>query len=261
VRPDPAATDGRPLRIATWNIHSAVGLDRRYDAARIVDVLEEIDADVIALQEVPSLEDHGEFVGMLRSRLAMHVVAGRTLSRAGADYGNALLSRLPVTATSRIDLTVHVREPRGALDAHLECGGQRLRVLNTHLGLRPYERRQQVRRLLAAIDAGPMAPLVLMGDVNEWFLWGRPLRWLHADFHSRPAPATFPSRMPILALDRIWLRPEPMLRRLVPHHSARTRVASDHLPLVAVIVVPIAVAPRAPPPQPADAAPVRATGD
>jgi endonuclease/exonuclease/phosphatase family metal-dependent hydrolase len=130
---------------------------------------------------------------------------------------------------------VHVHEPRGAIDTTLVVGGHAVRVLSTHLGLRPYERRQQVRRVLATIDPGGTAPVVLMGDLNEWFLWGRALRWLHADFHPRPAPATFPARWPVFALDRIWIRPAQHLRSIATHVTAVSRVASDHLPLVADI--------------------------
>ena len=103
----------------------------------------------------------------------------------------------------------------------------------THLGLRPAERRDQVQRLLAELgDEKPM-PTVLMGDLNEWFLWGRPLRWLRAHFEHTRAPATFPSSFPMLALDRIWVKPRHLLRRLSVHSSRLARRASDHLPVVA----------------------------
>lgn len=224
-----------PLRVATWNIHSGVGRDGRYDAARIIAVLHELRADVIALQEVASLALHGEFLTQVRTALGMSIAAGPT-HREG-QYGNALLSKHPQTCVTRLDLAWRRTEPRGAIDATLDVGGRALRIVTTHLGLRPAERRDQVRRLLAAIDAGPPAPLVLMGDVNEWFLWGRPARWLHRDFHARPAPATFPAWRPVLSLDRIWVRPVRLLRHLAPHSSALARVASDHLPLVAEISV------------------------
>jgi endonuclease/exonuclease/phosphatase family metal-dependent hydrolase len=74
-----------------------------------------------------------------------------------------------------------------------------------------------------------------MGDINEWFLWGRPLRWLHVEFQETPAPATFPAYRPVLALDRLWVRPRTALRRLAVHATPLARVASDHLPLVAAL--------------------------
>ncbi len=233
--PDVGTPAALPLRVATWNIHSGVGRDGRYDAARIIAVLRELRADVIALQEVASLAEHGEFLSQVRGALGMSIAAGPT-HREG-EYGNALLSKHPQTHVTRLDLAWRRTEPRGAIDATLDIGGRAVRIVTTHLGLRPAERRDQVRRLLAAIDAGTSAPLVLMGDVNEWFLWGRPARWLHRDFHARPAPATFPSWRPFLSLDRIWVRPVRLLQHLAPHTSKLARVASDHLPLVADLIV------------------------
>jgi endonuclease/exonuclease/phosphatase family metal-dependent hydrolase len=76
-----------------------------------------------------------------------------------------------------------------------------------------------------------------MGDINEWFLWGRPLRWLHAHFQSKPNYATFPARWPLFALDHIWISPRSRLRTLQVHSSRLARIASDHLPLKAVIKI------------------------
>lgn len=232
--PAEAAPAARCLRIATWNIHAGIGRDRRYDPGRIIAVLQELEADVIALQEVASLAVHGEFLGQVRAALDVHVVVGRTLTRRAADFGNALLSRFPVKEMCNIDLTVGGHEPRGAIDARIDVDGRELRVLSTHLGLRPAERRKQVRRLLAALDTHDgHSPVVLMGDVNEWYLWGRPVRWLHARFRSTPAPATYPAQRPVFALDRIWARPVQYLRAVTVHRSALAHVASDHLPLKA----------------------------
>lgn len=226
------------VRVATWNIHGAVGRDGRYDPERINDVLREMDADIVALQEVASLEQHGEFLTELQRATGFTVVAGPTLTRRGSDFGNAVLSRFPVDRFARVDLAISGCEPRGALDVCVAIGGRRVRVLGTHLGLRPAERREQVRRLLGVIEDFEPVTTVLMGDVNEWYLWGRPLRWLHAHFRSTPAPATFPSRRPVFALDRIWVQPSDSLRGLAVHASALARIASDHLPLVAEFVLP-----------------------
>jgi endonuclease/exonuclease/phosphatase family metal-dependent hydrolase len=153
-----------------------------------------------------------------------------------------------VASVERIDRSVPRREPRGALDVQVDCGGARLRVLTTHLGLLPAERRRQVRRLLAALERAADLPTILMGDLNEWYLWGRPLRWLHVEFRRTPAPRTFPSRLPLFALDRLWVRPRALLQRLAVHASPLARVASDHLPLVATLAplgAPPTVEPRA----------------
>lgn len=228
---------GRVLRVATWNIHGGVGRDGRYDPQRIIAVLRELDADVVALQEVASLAVHGEFLRLVRDALGVQVVVGRTLTRRDAEFGNALLSRHPVTTNANIDLSITRREPRNAIDAHVAVDGMTLRVIATHLGLGPAERREQVRRILCAIESGADEPVALMGDLNEWYLWGRPLRWLHAHFSATPAPRTFPSGRPLLALDRIWMHPANALRNVFVHRTALSRAASDHLPLAGDVML------------------------
>jgi endonuclease/exonuclease/phosphatase family metal-dependent hydrolase len=221
------------LGIATYNIHSCVGSDGRYDPDRTLDVLREIDADVIALQEVDSREHKGlELLACLAHESGFEAIPGPTLLRQTGRFGNAILTRLKIRETRRLDLTYTGREPRGAIDVELECGDIRLQVIATHLGLKPAERRTQVKQLL---DRFETKHCVLMGDLNEWFLWGRPLRWLQAIFGKMPAPLTFPARYPILALDRIWVRPLHSLVSLQVHATPLARVASDHLPLKAVI--------------------------
>jgi len=233
------AASAATLTVATWNIHGAIGCDGRYAPARIVDVLGEIDADVVALQEVASAQVHSDFLAGLEHETGYHVVAGLLRQRHGSDFGNAVLSRFPVRSVERLDLAIDDHEPRGALDVCLDIGlPLPIRVVATHLGLRPGERREQVRRILAVLEREPPHPTMLMGDLNEWYLWGRPLRWLRSHFRAMPfAPRTFPSRRPVFALDRIWVSPGASVRRLANHSSALARIASDHLPLIAEVVV------------------------
>src|SRR6476661_3206828 len=227
------------LRVATWNIHGAVGADGRYLPARVVGVLREIDADIVALQEVASEEAHTSFLADLERDTGYHVVAGLLRQRHGSDFGNAVLSRFPVRSVEHLDLAVDRYEPRGALDVCIDLGLRPLlRVVATHLGLRPGERREQVRRILAKVECDSPRPTLLMWDLNEWYLWGRPLRWLHSHFREMPsAPRTFPAHRPVFALDRIWVSPAGSLRKLVRHATPLARSASDHLPLIAEIVV------------------------
>lgn len=229
----------RALKVATWNIHGAIGADGRYAPSRIVDVLREVDADIIALQEVASEQAHENFLRDLERETGFHVAAGLLRQRHGDDFGNALLSRYPVQSVEHLDLTVDHYEPRGAIDVCVDIGVlSPLRVIATHLGLRPGERREQVRRIISAVERDSPHPTLLMGDLNEWFLWGRPLRWLHAHFRDiPPAPPTFPARRPVFALDRIWVSPSGSVKRLGRHSTSLARAASDHLPLVADIVV------------------------
>jgi len=223
------------FKLASYNTHGAVGRDGRRDVGRIAGVLEELDADLVALQEVDSRHGDFDMLGELARLTGLTPIAGPTLIHHQGNYGNAILTRAPILAVRLLDLSVEGREPRGAIDADLGLPGGPLRVLATHLGLRPAERRYQVQRLLAALAGPPSTPAVLMGDLNEWFLWGQPSRWLHAHFALSPAPPTFPARFPLFALDRIWARPNRMLREVRTHRSPLARAASDHLPVTAVI--------------------------
>ena len=221
------------IRVASYNTHGGVGRDGHFVPKRIAGVLKEIDADIIALQEVESRRTGFDMLGYLQQETGFTAIAGPTLLRNGADYGNGLLTRFAVLSVKRIDLCVARCEPRGAIDVELECGGTPMRVLATHLGLRPGERREQIQRLLRALESDRPLPTMLMGDINEWFLWGRPLRWMHKHFQHTPSPATFPSRYPVFALDRVWVKPRALLRAINVHHTPLARIASDHLPLTA----------------------------
>ncbi len=224
-----------PLTIATYNIHSAVGTDGRFDPARIGEVISEMNADVIALQEVPmGGNGKADVLQLLREATGFHYAQGPTCEIDSCLFGNAVLSRYPIASVRTIDLTFGAFEPRGALDADLDCHGHPLRVVATHLGLSLAERRHQVERLLEKFDTEDMA-VVLLGDLNEWFMWGHSLRRLKAHFQKAPAPRTFPSRFPLFSLDRIWIRPRQRLVQVKVHDTKLARVASDHLPLVAHI--------------------------
>ncbi|WP_454766549.1 endonuclease/exonuclease/phosphatase family protein [Cupriavidus campinensis] len=226
------------IAVASYNIHGGVGTDGHFVPNRIAAVLGELSADLIALQEVETRATGFDMLGFLAGHSRLHAIPGPTLVHEDGDYGNALLTRYRPLHVRHIDLSVRGHEPRGAIDAVLACdaiehGTFAMRVIATHLGLRPSERRWQVRRLLTALADAPAQPTVLLGDVNEWFLWGRPLRWLHAYFERTPHVSTFPSRWPLLALDRIWTSPRAHLVSVASHRSALARLASDHLPLLA----------------------------
>src|SRR4051794_17991091 len=226
------------LRLASYNIHIGVGRDGRFHPERLAAVLRELDADVIALQEVQLGAGTYDMLTHLEHATGYRRLAGPTLRHpTHGHYGNAVLSRLPIVSHRCLDLSVAGHEPRGALDASIDCGdGVGLRLLATHLGLRPTERRDQVRRLLREVTVDThRGPTVLLGDLNEWFLWGRPLRWLHAHFGRPPAPATFPAGCAVAALDRVWVKPRACLRAIHVHRSPLARLASDHLPVVATL--------------------------
>ena len=123
------------LSLATYNIHSCIGGDGRYDPGRILGVLKELDVDIIALQEVDSREHQGlELMHWLAQETGLHAIAGPTLLRQTGKYGNALLLRCEALRVRLIDLTVLRNEPRGAIDVDVNCDGHILQLIATHLG-------------------------------------------------------------------------------------------------------------------------------
>lgn len=224
------------IKLASYNIHLGIGRDGLFAPQRIAAVIDELAADVIALQEVEFGKGDFDMFDYLTTYTGYTGVPGPTMPRPGGGaYGNALLTRHGVTAVRNIELAFPRCEPRGALDVDLQCHGQHVRVVVTHLGLRPAERRHQITQLLRCMDKREPTPTILLGDLNEWFLWGRPLRWLRRHFEDTPAPATFPSGRPIFALDRVWVWPRRLLQRVAAHSTRLSRIASDHLPLTALV--------------------------
>jgi endonuclease/exonuclease/phosphatase family metal-dependent hydrolase len=233
------------LTVGSYNIHGGVGGDGVRDIARVGRVVRALDADIVALQEVGGPGPPGtaeDAAAQLSRETGMLAVRGPTMRRGGGDYGNVVLTRLAPQAIRRVDLSWGKQEPRGAIDLGLVVDGARVRAIATHLGLFPGERRAQVERLVQLVRtgaAGDEAATLLMGDINEWFALGRPLRWLHRCFEGRAhGGRTFPARWPLLALDRIWVHPKRALVRHEVFRGPETRVASDHLPVRVYIELP-----------------------
>lgn len=225
------------LRVATYNLHSCVGGDRRYDPDRLLKVLEEIDADVLGLQEVGGyFHDGGEQIHFFEKRLGMHAVAGPNLTRRGTQFGNAVLVRGRIRDSRIIDLNILPFEPRGAIDAMTETAAGPLRVIATHLGLFPRERRLQIDRLAAALARNPVPFTVFLGDFNIFGPERAALRRIGAP-KRMPRLYSFPARLPLMSLDRIWTLPNECLLKLEVHRTSLSRIASDHLPVVAEISV------------------------
>jgi endonuclease/exonuclease/phosphatase family metal-dependent hydrolase len=239
IRAGAAASRSR-LVMASYNIHGCIGTDRKHDTARIARVIHEINADILGLQE---LHAHGvdpntsDEIQLLAAVSEFEVVTGTTLVGPRGNYGIALFSRLPILAVRRIDLHVPPREPRCALDVDVAVDGGALRVITTHLGLAPWERRLQVQRLTESIVRDPSRLTVVLGDINEWFFLARTLRHLGTHFGKSSRARTWPAWQPLFALDRIWVHPPEALVSVRVHTSTTAHCASDHLPLVGVIKV------------------------
>jgi len=226
------------LRVASYNIHRAVGTDSRRDPARIAAVLREIDADILGLQEVDwqdrtrDGETQFEYLADMPGYCA---VAGPNIRDHRGHYGNVMLSRLNVGRVRRIDLSAPEREPRGAIEAEIGLDGAALRVIVTHLGLGLRERRRQAVQLRAMIAEQPVRPTVLLGDFNDWLPGSPTLRPLLASCVLSGRPASYPSFCPVLALDRVFACALPSPPEVRVHDTRRARKASDHLPVVAAI--------------------------
>lgn len=227
------------FRAASYNIHRTVGPDRRHDPQRVAQVIREVGAPVIGLQEVnwrPEQELGGESQAEFLAHLpGYEAIAGSNLIEHRGHYGNMLLTRYPVLAVRRHSILYKAREPRGVVDVSLDIAGRRLRVMVTHFGLSLRERRFQANRLVELIAQAAPEPVLLLGDLNDW-IWGSPtIAPLLASCDPTRAPASFPSVWPLFALDRIvtWRVGAPL--RVYAHRSATARWASDHLPVVAEI--------------------------
>jgi endonuclease/exonuclease/phosphatase family metal-dependent hydrolase len=127
------------------------------------------------------------------------------------------------------------REPRGALEVALDVDGQRIQAIVTHFGLKGPERRAQVTRLCDAITMGRDHMTILLGDFNEWVRWAWTSRCLHSNFGPSTILRTFPSRFPIFPLDRVFVRPSHALMGAKVYSTPLSRLASDHLPIKALV--------------------------
>jgi endonuclease/exonuclease/phosphatase family metal-dependent hydrolase len=201
------------------------------DLDRIAQVLEEIDADLVGLQEVfrpQALE--------LSERLGVQVAMGPTRERDGLPYGNAVLTRLAIRGSRTFDLSRPDREPRGGirLDLDMPMSDGLLHVFNVHFGLKIRERREQVRMLVREhiLHDELTGPRIVVGDLNEWFP-GPVGRTLRRELTGPRIRRTHPAPLPIFPLDRIYWDRGLGVDGFRVHRSRLARVASDHLPVVA----------------------------
>lgn len=230
------------LKVASYNMRKAIGTDRRRSPERVLQVLSEIDADVIALQEADRrfgartavlpphlLEEHGAWQAA--------PVAVRAASMGW--HGNAILVRRSFTILDAEPVHLPALEPRGAAMADVAVGdGQVIRVIGMHLDLSGLWRRRQAHAILTHVAASTRRrPTVMMGDLNEWSRAAGCLRDFARDLAVAPTGPSFHARRPIARLDRIMASPEWRIVDCGVHRSAAARVASDHLPVWAELAL------------------------
>ena len=223
------------LSVASYNIHKGVGTDRRRDLGRTAAVIAEIGADILALQEADTR--FGTRKGLLdldqiRRDLGLIAVPLQDVGAAHGWHGNLLLVRGGLVQEVH-QVILPGLEPRGALVTDLVIGGQPLRIVNAHLGLLPASRIAQARALIDKVTAMEGRPTLLLGDLNEWRDGSGAFQALGKHFTIAPARASFPSRYPLLALDRMMLSPHGDLLDVAAHDTPLARRASDHLPIKA----------------------------
>jgi len=242
------------ITVASYNMRKAIGLDRRRDPQRVLDVLHQIDADIVALQEadrrfggrgsaVPHelIDSHGIYqpvhLGVRHKRMfdKARKHTDRLLrinTRNIGWHGNAILVKRHIGIIDCAALELPTLEPRGAVMAELLIGDKPLRVVGMHLDLSGLWRKRQMRAILDAIDARPQKmPTVLMGDTNEWRIEAGCLREIEPEFHVAPTGPSFHARHPVAALDRIIVHKDLTIEAAGVHMSHAARRASDHLPI------------------------------
>jgi len=242
------------VRILSYNIHRAIGVDRRFRPERILEILDTYNADVLLLQEVdegvPRSRELDLGRELARALGYPHVAVGHNVQLRKGRYGNATLSRFPIVRERNIDLTIGLRKRRGCQHTRIvaESQGSRrtLEVFNLHLGLSAREREKQIGLLLRSAeftDVASRGPCLVGGDFNDWRMRLHPV-FVHGlsfrsatDLDARGPAPTYPSFFPRGALDRIYFRGV----RLASSRVCRlglSRVASDHLPVIADFDVP-----------------------
>jgi endonuclease/exonuclease/phosphatase family metal-dependent hydrolase len=226
------------MRVASYNIRKAIGTDRRRRPERTLEVLNEIGADVIALQEAD--RRFGARIGVIPLHMLdehsdyAHVPFDMRANSLGW-HGNAILVRKSAKIIRREVIHLPALEPRGAVLADIALNGATLRIVGMHLDLSGLWRRRQAHALLHHLDACAPMPTVMMGDLNEWSRQSGCLRDFGKHFAFADCGKSFHARRPVAMLDRIMVSPHLEVADSGVHLSAAARKASDHLPIWADI--------------------------
>lgn len=227
------------IKVATYNVRKCIGTDRRRNPERILEVLDEIGADIVALQEAD--RRFGNRLSAIPHHLLIEQGIYRPVEIGGRPqsigwHGNALLVRKGIEVRHSEIVHLPTLEPRGAVLADLAVDGRLLRVIGTHLDLSGLWRRRQIRALLARLDgAAHHVPTVLMGDFNQWSDRGALSEFAFHHHRLVKTPPSFHSNRPVARLDRIIVSHDIAVDEAGAHVSALSQCASDHLPLWATL--------------------------
>ncbi|MCX2779337.1 endonuclease/exonuclease/phosphatase family protein [Microbulbifer thermotolerans] len=259
--PAPRPQTAKTLRVMTYNVHSCLGLDGKYSPRRVARIIARYRPDVVALQELDVTRSRSGGVNQaeqIAKYLAMDYHFHPAIHMENERYGDAILSRLPMRLVKKgilpgppprsgVRLVPKVIEPRGAIWIEVQLEGEKLQILNTHLGLDKLERLRQIDTLLgpewlAHIDC--QGPTILMGDFNALpnsveykRLCGR-LHDVQLLAPRHKPKGTFPSRMKQVRIDYIFVERHLRVKKTLVPRNELTKLASDHLPLIADIQLP-----------------------
>ena len=223
------------LKVTTYNIRKCIGLDQKRNPGRILAVLNEIDADIIALQEADRRYGTRESclpAALIEAETPWHHVPFNIRPGGIGWHGNAILVRRGIEVQNPHPLDLPMLEPRGAVEVLCTFAGRQFRVIGVHLDLSGLWRRRQVRSILKHIDAAPRyLPTIIMGDFNQWSDRGALSEFAFHHHRIIKTPKSFHSARPVAHLDRIIVSHDISVDNFGVHISALSQRASDHLPV------------------------------
>lgn len=240
------------LRVVSYNIHRAIGVDRRFRLERIIEIIRNYSPDVALLQEVDDgapRSNHLNLAVEIAQALGFeHIAVGHNVRLRQGRYGNATLSRYPIARERNIDLTISWRKPRGCQHTtlHVEkpnATPREIDIFNMHLGLSASERAKQVGILVRSSEfanVGDQKPCLVGGDMNDWRNALGPMFTEILGFKCATARKsstngcirTYPSFSPTGGLDKLYVRGPIRVLDARPCRLSVSRVASDHLPII-----------------------------
>ncbi len=226
------------IKVASYNIRKGIGTDRRRNPERILEVLCEIGADVVALQEADRrFGARAQVLGhQLLDEQSDWKAAPLSLRAASMGWhGNAILVHKSAAIDDCAAIHLPALEPRGAVRADVSVRGHALRVVGMHLDLSGLWRRKQAHAIMGEVNDATRLPTVLMGDLNEWSAASGCLRDFAREYQFAATGPSFHARHPVGRLDRIMVSREWRVVDCGVHASTTARRASDHLPIWAVL--------------------------